>query len=798
MGRAGTADGGISQMSETTRRDVVAAAGAELAEAEGVFGPDHPHVTKLRTKLAEALNASGRHAEELAVRERVLADLMARHGADHNDTAVAEHNYGYCLYANDRPDEGITYLERARRDIAPFVKPHGPALFFLCRNLATVYRAANRLADAIALLEEITDEQRDLTVVDAAALRRVRVTLTELYAEVTGAGAERARAKGDALWQSIIQQEEQSAGPDDPRTLRDVNLCAVWYATTGRQCEALPLYQRVLATRERVLGREHEETLLSRANLASCHAALGNREAALRLLEPLHEQRLRLLGEEHADTLETLDRLAVNLYHCSRYQDAAKHFQRLVELREKLGGADDPQRATYLHWLGWSHFHAGYHGPAGTALLACLTDRERILGPLHKDTIAARHDAGDFYQAREEYDAAIPLLERALADRERVFGPGDADTVKTRSLLAKALSGAEREDESADLRRQNVAALEREHGPDAPETIKALLFFGYAAKDAFRCDEAAAAYARALAAGERTFGPEHAATVEARRCLGYRHMWSGRFTAAIPLFEQVLENFRRKHGDDDGRVLDIRWSLARCRDGLGLCERALAEYRDVLAAAERTLPPQSTIRQTLGADLAQSPPEAWRHREPVTGRRLWLVALGAPIAAEVVDQGSPLDTLYSSRWLDGHNTASSVSRWWGIESREEMLEALEALAAAGQRARFAADLGREVLAWDVARYVNNVRDGVTVGWIGESEAWELLDRISAMTAQTYQSWSAYVADYVAGRESWLGLDPADPPSWPLRHRRKVEALHRLLDPANAASAFNRAPWGVSA
>jgi tetratricopeptide (TPR) repeat protein len=780
-------------MSDGARQEAVAAARAELAEAEGVFGGDHPHVTKLRIRLAEALNSASRHAEELPVRERVLADLMAQHGADHNDTAVAAHNYGYCLYANDRPDEGITYIERARRDIAPFVKPHGPALFFLCRNLATVYQAANRTADAIALLEEITDEQRDLSVVEEGALRRVRVKLTELYRDVTGPGAEQARAKGAALWQLITRLEEESAGADDPQTLSDLNLFAVWYAKIGQQRKAVPLYQRVLAARERVLGREDSETLLSRSNLAICHAALGEREAALKLLEPLYEQRLRLLGEEHEDTLDTLDRLAVNLYHSSSYQEAAKHFERLVELRERLGGADDRERATYLHWLGWSQYHAGYYGPALIALRGCLADRERILGPLHKDTISARHDVGDFYQARQDYDEAIPLLEQVLGERERVLGPGDPDTVKTRSVLAKALSGDDRDDECADRRRENVVALERVHGADAAETIKALLYLGYAEKDAYRCDEAAAAYARALAAGERALGPEHTDTVEARRCLAYRHMWAGRFAEAIPLFEHVLESLTRKHGEKDSRALDIRWSLARCHDGSGRYDQALAEYREVHSAAEREPAKNRLICSTLGADLADSPPQAWRNREPVAGHRLWQVALGTPIVAEVADQGHPLDTLYSGRWLDGHNTAQSVSRWWGITSRQELLDALERLETVGQRARYADDLGRKPLAWDMARYANNVRDGVTIGWIDESEAWELLDKISAMTAQTYDSWTAYVADYLAGRQLWLGSDPA---GWPLQHRRKVEALDLLLQPANAASVFQRAPWGA--
>ena len=418
-------------------QDAVAAARAELAEAEGVFGPDHPHATKLRVKIADALNAAGRNAEELPERERILAELMARNGADDNDTAVAAHNYGFCLYRNDRADEGIAYIERARRDIAPFVKPHGPALFFLCRNLSTVYQAAGRTGDAIALLEEITDVRRDLTVVDARGLRGVRVTLTELYRQLTGPGAERARAKGEALWQLIVKTQEENSSPDDPETLRELNQFAVYCARLGWQRKALPLYQGTLEARERVLGAEDSETQLSRSNLGICHAALGDRESAATYFEPLYEQRLRRLGAEHEDTLDTLDRLAVCLYHLRRYPDAEKYFGRLVEVREKLGGRDDRERATYLHWLGWSQYHARRYGPAIESLRACLTDRERILGPNHQDTIGARHDVGDFYRARGDYDEAIPLLERALEERTASSEP----ITPTRSRRAQSWRG---------------------------------------------------------------------------------------------------------------------------------------------------------------------------------------------------------------------------------------------------------------------------------------------------------------------------------------------------------------------
>ena len=778
--------------------EAVAEARAELAETEAVFGPDHPQTTKARVKLSDALSAIGRHAEELAVSERILADRMAQLGAENIDTATACHNYGLSLHRNGRSLEGIPYIERAARDVAPFVLPNGPTLFSVRRNLAAVLDAAGRPADAIALQEQLLEEQGEDPKVDKDGIRRVRLSLVNAYRTYTGPGIEQMRAKGEALWQVIVQTQEELSGADDPETLRLRNQFAVFYARTGQNRKALPLYQRILADRERVLGPEHSETLLSRSNLGICYSALDEDVAAADLFETLYEQRLRLLGQDHADTLDTLDRLAACSYDVQRYDKSAKYYELLVEARSRLGGPDDRTRTNYLNWLGWSHYRAGHYKNSIKALRSCLADRERILGVDDPDTIAARHAVGDYLQAREEYDEAIPVLERALADRERVLGPGNDNTVKTRSLLASTLIADEQYDAGAARRLEDVEALERECGPEDRKTILAVTRLGHAEKAAMRYPAALAAYTRALTSAERVLGPEHPDTVPARYAVAVRYQGAARFAEAAPLFEQVLGNYQRNYGAQDTRTLSIRWEIARCHDGAGLADQALEEYRALLADAERNLPEDNWLRSNLSADLAVPPPTCWRTREALSGRRLWQVALGAILRAEVADIGYTLDVLYTRHWLDRRQTVNDMSRWWGMRSREDLLEAQHRLATTGHRAELVHTLGHEPLAWDMARYANNIREGVAAGYLEESEAWELYDQVTEVTAQTYDSWAAFTADYIAGRGQWLGLSGSEPQSrWPTAHRRKIEAVDRLLDPENKASVFNRAPWDTA-
>jgi tetratricopeptide (TPR) repeat protein len=764
--------------------DAVAAARGELGEAEVVFGPDHPYTTKVRTKLARTLGEAGLSEEELPVRQRILAELMERNGAQDSDTAVAAHNYGFCLYECKRPEEGIGYIERAIRDIAPFVKPDGPSLFRLRRNLAAVLKALGRVGEAIGLLERILREQAENTTVTADDVRGARLALVENYRTQTGPAAERGRARAERLWRTIVSTQEEADGPDDLEVLRLRNKFAVFYATTGQNRKALPLYRMTLEARERTLGPENQETLLSRSNLAICHEALGEREAAARLFGPLHEQRTRLLGADHTDTLDTLDRYALCLYNLRRYPEAERHFVLLVEARTRIGGKDDTTRANYLSWLGWSRYRASRGYQAAQTLRECLAARERILGRDHADTMSARHAVGDVLQALRRHNDAIPVLEETLADRERVLGAGHADTVKTRSLLAKTLISVGRHDEAVRLRRADHAAIERAHGARDRETIIALTRLADALEEAKDYAGALAAYADALATAEAVLGPEQSDTVTCRLSVASYLQCKGAPDEAIPLLEQVLDNYRRNHGEDDQRTLRIRRDIAQCHDDAGRGELALTQYRELLADVERALPERAELRRTLTADLACPPVAAWWHREPLTGRRLWQVALGATLLAEAADAGYRLDVLYERRWLAPSASVATLRRTWDVESREALLETLHGLARPD----------RPVLAWNVARYVGCVRDGVAAGYLDEPTAWDLLEQITDPTARAYDSWAAFTADYLAGREDWLDLSGPPQPNWPTAHLRKIEAVERLLDPDNTGSPFHRAPW----
>ena len=64
-----------------------------------------------------------------------------------------------------------------------------------------------------------------------------------------------------ALHEQVLAVRERLLGPDHLDTLSSRNNLAVAYRAAGRAANAVALHEQVLAARERLLGPDHPETL---------------------------------------------------------------------------------------------------------------------------------------------------------------------------------------------------------------------------------------------------------------------------------------------------------------------------------------------------------------------------------------------------------------------------------------------------------------------------------------------------------------------------------------------------------
>jgi hypothetical protein len=168
-----------------------------------------------------------------------------------------------------------------------------------------------------------------------------------------------------------------------------------------------------------------------------------------------------------------------------------------------------------------------------------------------------------------------------------------------------------------------------------------------------------------------------------------------------------------------------------------------------------------------------------------------------------------------------------LSEWWGVSSRDQLLEMLEWLRFEGHRAAFE-QLGGQVdamnekefkaaeaalledpeqlhsvqivrqyhhtlgqpgiLAWDLIRYIALCRWGYLAGYLSQTEAWDHIMPAARRLQETFGSWEALQNDYLVGREYW-SLEQTQK-----NGERYRSILARFIQDPN--SPWNMNPWSM--
>ena len=169
----------------------------------------------------------------------------------------------------------------------------------------------------------------------------------------------------------------------------------------------------------------------------------------------------------------------------------------------------------------------------------------------------------------------------------------------------------------------------------------------------------------------------------------------------------------------------------------------------------------------------------------------------------------------------------SLSDWWGIHNREDLLNGLQWIEDGGHRreferlgaylssandqqlaelvenaeqskqARHQVNIARKyyeklgiksLLAWDYARFIALCRWGYLVGYLSEQEAWDRIMPAAAMLQSTFDSWKDFGENYLIGREFWSYEQTA-------KDDQLFRDIYRkLLN--NSSSPWNRNPWNM--
>jgi tetratricopeptide (TPR) repeat protein len=253
-------------------------------------------------------------------------------------------------------------------------------------NLATAYRNAGRVADAVDLHEQVLADSERILGPNHPDTLSSRSDLALAYLD-----AGRIRDAID-LTEQVLDDYEGTLGADHADSLTTRHNLAFAYAEAGRIDDAINLNEQVLAESERSFGADHPDTLVARTNLAVAYTEAGRTNEAISLTEQVLADSERILGPHHPTTLITGSNLALAYTAAGRIDDAIKLNEQVLADCERTFGADHPSTLTTRSNLAHDYSAAGHTDVAITLFERIHADRERILGRDHRDTIAT-HEA---------------------------------------------------------------------------------------------------------------------------------------------------------------------------------------------------------------------------------------------------------------------------------------------------------------------------------------------------------------------------------------------------------------------
>jgi tetratricopeptide (TPR) repeat protein len=226
--------------------------------------------------------------------------------------------------ATNRLAEAEPLMDRALKIDEKSFGPEHPELATDLNNLAQLYQDTNRLAEAEPLMERALkiDEKSFGPEHPNVAIRLNN--LAQLYK------ATNRLAEAEPLMERALKIDEKSYGPEHPNVARDLNNLAQLYEATNRLAEAEPLMERALKIDEKSYGPEHPEVATDLNNLAQLYQATNRLAEA----EPLMERALKIdeksFGPEHPNVARDLNNLALLYQDTNRLAEAELRLRRAV------------------------------------------------------------------------------------------------------------------------------------------------------------------------------------------------------------------------------------------------------------------------------------------------------------------------------------------------------------------------------------------------------------------------------------------------------------------------------------
>lgn len=278
----------------------------------------------------------------------------------------------------------------------------------ILNNLAQLYKATNRLAEAELLMQRVLKIAEGTFGPEHPSITTPLNNLAQLYQHTNRL------AEAEPLMMRALKINEHYFGPEHFTVGTPLSNLGLLYKATNRLAEAEPLLERALKIAERSLEPENSEIATRLNNLANVYMATKRFAEA----EPLLERALRIdekcLGQEHPTVAIRLNSLATLYQATKRFAEAEPLMKRALKIDEKSLGPEHPKVAIRLNNLAQLYQATNRRTKVESLMKRALAIDEKSLGPAHPEVAIDLSNLATFYSDTKRLAKAKPLMRRSL------------------------------------------------------------------------------------------------------------------------------------------------------------------------------------------------------------------------------------------------------------------------------------------------------------------------------------------------------------------------------------------------
>ena len=288
--------------------------------------------------------------------------------------------------------------------------PDHPNILTARNNLATAYREAGRVDEAIALFEQVLTDSTRIHGQGHSKTLTPRNNLALAYQEAGRVD------EAITLFEQVLTDSTPIDSTDHPNTVITRNNLAYAYQEAGRLTEAITLYEQTLTDSTPIDSTDHPNTVITRNNLATAYLEAGRVDEAIALLEQGLTDIIRIHGQGHPKTQTTRNNLAYAYQEAGRLTEAITLYEQTLTDATRIHGQGHPKTQTTRNNLAFAYLEAGRLTEAITLYEQTLTDSIRFPSEDHLLTSLMRFSLEAARRELAEQEESSPTEERGAQD----------------------------------------------------------------------------------------------------------------------------------------------------------------------------------------------------------------------------------------------------------------------------------------------------------------------------------------------------------------------------------------------